>query len=196
MKLSGKKFIAVAFIATFALASCSKDKADDTTAASEAVVETEAPAAETQAPAAETEAAPAAETVATETAAPSAETQAAAAPAEGGLSYALKEWSLEGSPTLTAGKSDLKITNAGKFPHEFRILKGTYEALPKNDLGTVQTAGLPADAQLGLVEKIEPGKDAALSVDLPAGQYLFVCNIEFGPNSHAGKGQVLNVTVA
>jgi uncharacterized cupredoxin-like copper-binding protein len=180
MKLTRSKIVAVAFIATFALASCSKDKAKDTGAASEAAA---------------TEAAPASEAAATEAAA-GAETQAAAAPAAGGLAYELKEWSLSGSATLTAGKSDLKVTNAGKFPHEFRVLKGTYETLPKNDLGTVQTSGLPADAQLGLVEKIEPGTDATLSVDLPAGQYLFVCNIEFGPNSHAGKGQVLNVTVA
>jgi uncharacterized cupredoxin-like copper-binding protein len=185
MKFTGKKFVALAFIATLTLASCSKDsETTDAAPASEA-----ATADATEAAADPTEAA-------VSEAAAAAETQATPAAAGGGSAYALKEWSLEGSATLTAGTNELKITNAGKFAHEFRVLKGTYEALPKNDLGTVLTAELPADAQLGVVEKIEAGKEASLSLDLAAGQYLFVCNIEFGPNSHAGKGQVLNVTVA
>jgi uncharacterized cupredoxin-like copper-binding protein len=146
-------------------------------------------AAETSAPA---------ETVASEPAATEAPavTEAPAAATSAGNLYELKEWSLEGSPTLATGSVELTVKNGGEFPHEFKIFKGSYETLPKNELGTVTEAELAADAKLAAIEKIAPGTESKVTVDLPAGTYLFVCNIEFGPNSHAGKGQVLDVTVA
>jgi uncharacterized cupredoxin-like copper-binding protein len=178
------------------LSGCSSDSSDTTAVA----VETGAPAAEPEAPAAVETAAPeAVETAAsveTSAAAP-AETTPAAAASTGGAAYTLKEWSLEGSATLPAGPTEIAITNGGNFAHEFVVIKDTtYEDAPKNDLGTVLEDKLPAGAVLGEVEKIEKGASAKLSVDLAPGKYLFVCNIEFGPNSHAGKGQRLNVTVA
>jgi uncharacterized cupredoxin-like copper-binding protein len=185
------------------LTGCSSDSSDTTSA----VVETEAQvAAESTAVTAETspavtETTPAAvETTpaATETTPAAVETTPAAAAASGtGAAYKLTEWTLEGSASLPAGPTEIAITNAGKFAHEFVVIKDTtYEEAPKNDLGTVLEDQLPAGSVLGEVEKIEKGASAKLSVDLAPGKYLFVCNIEFGPNSHAGKGQRLNVTVA
>ncbi len=185
------------------LTGCSSDSSDTTTAAVEteaAAVETEAAAVETAAvEAAETSAAAAETVAAVETSAAVAETTpaAAAGAVDGGAAYTLKEWSLEGSTTLPAGPTEIAISNAGNFAHEFVVIKDTsYEEAPKNDLGTVLEDQLPAGAVLGEVEKIEKGASAKLSVDLAPGKYLFVCNIEFGPNSHAGKGQRLNVTVS
>jgi uncharacterized cupredoxin-like copper-binding protein len=178
------------------LTGCSSDSSDTTSA----VVETEAEvAAETTAATPETTP-PVAETTpaAAETTPAAAETTPAAAAASGtGAAYKLTEWTLEGSASLPAGPTEIAITNAGKFAHEFVVIKDTtYEEAPKNDLGTVLEDQLPAGSVLGEVEKIEKGASAKLSVDLAPGKYLFVCNIEFGPNSHAGKGQRLNVTVA
>jgi hypothetical protein len=202
-----RKFALAAFtlsLGVTGLSACSSDSSDTTSAAVEtapaaetaATVETVAEVAETTAAAAaETTAAPAAET----TAAVAAETVAAAAggAATDALTYTLKEWTLEGSATLPAGQTEISVNNGGNFAHEFLVIKGTtYEEAAKNDLGTVLEDQLPAGAVLGEIEKIEKGASAKLSVDLTPGTYLFVCNIEFGPNSHAGKGQRLNVTVA
>jgi uncharacterized cupredoxin-like copper-binding protein len=201
-----RKFALAAFtlsLGVTGLTACSSDSSDTTIVAVEtapvaetaAPVETVASVVETTAAAAETTAAPAAET----TAAAVAETVAAAAggTATDALTYTLKEWTLEGSATLPAGQTEISVNNGGNFAHEFLVIKGTtYEEAAKNDLGTVLEDQLPAGSVLGEIEKIEKGASAKLSVDLTPGKYLFVCNIEFGPNSHAGKGQRLNVTVA
>jgi uncharacterized cupredoxin-like copper-binding protein len=188
-------FAGVVLSLGIALTSCSSDSSDTTSV----VVETEAaPAVETTAAPAQSSAAVAETTPAPAESAPAetAPAVAAAAAAAAGPTYTLKEWSLEGSATLPAGPTEIAITNAGNFGHEFVVIKDTtYEDAPKNDLGTVLEDQLPAGAILGEVAKIEKGASAKLAVDLAPGKYLFVCNIEFGPNSHAGKGQRLNVTV-
>ena len=131
---------------------------------------------------------------AADTAAP-IETSAAAT--TGGTTYTLKEWSVEGSVTLPAGQTTLNVVNSGQFGHQFIVIKDTtYEDAPKNDLGTVKADALPAGSILGEIAKIDGGATSTLAVNLTPGKYLFLCNIEFGPNSHAGKGQHLNVTVA
>jgi nucleoid-associated protein YgaU len=180
------------------LGACSSDEADTST---EAATATEAASESTEAAATATEA-PATEAVVAPTEAAAAPTEAAAAGTEaaagaGAPAYVLKEWTLEGSATLPPGLTQLSVTNSGKFAHEIVVIKDTtYEDAPKDDLGTVLEDQLPAGSVLGYVEKIEAGKTVTLEVDLVAGKYLFVCNIAFGPNSHAGKGQRLNVTVA
>jgi hypothetical protein len=190
--------ITTAFGMTVGLAACGSDKkSSDTGAGATEATASEAAPTPTEAAPVPTEAAP----VPTEApAAPATEAGAAAAPAApaaSGNAYVLKEWTLEGSATLVGGKVELAVTNGGKFPHEFKVIKDTtYEDAPKDELGTVLEDKLPAGSVLVEAEKIEPGKSATLSADLPPGKYLFVCNIAFGPNSHAGKGQRLNVTVA
>jgi uncharacterized cupredoxin-like copper-binding protein len=194
-----------AFVATLTLGlglgACSSD--DDTGTSTDAATATEATATPTEATPTEatateatatpTEAAPA------PTEAAGAVTEAAAAASAGGgePEYVLKEWTLEGSATLKPGLTMLSVVNSGKFPHEMLVIKDTtYEEAPKDELGTVLEDKLPSGSILGEVAKIEAGKSAKLEVDLLPGKYLFVCNIAFGPNSHAGKGQRLNVTVA
>jgi outer membrane lipoprotein SlyB len=197
-----KKYVAVVSIAVaLGLSACSSKKSSTTEAATSdttAAASVETAAVAESSAAVETVAAvetAAAETVAGATEAAATETVAAAAAAGG--TYTLKEWSLEGSATLPAGQTTLSVTNAGNVGHEFIVIKDTtYEDAPKNDLGTVKEDALPAGSVLGEIEKIEAGATSTLAVNLTPGKYLFVCNIEFGPNSHAGKGQRLNVTVA
>jgi hypothetical protein len=188
--------VTIAFGMTVGLAACGSDEksSDSRVDVTEAVTSEGAPTPTEAAPT-PTDAAP----VPTEApAAPGTEAAgAAAAPAAAGNAYVLKEWTLEGSTTLASGKVELAVTNGGKFAHQFKVIKNTtYEDAPKDELGAVFEDQLPAGSILVQAEKIEPGKSATLSADLPPGKYLFVCNIEFGPNSHAGKGQRLNVTVA
>jgi hypothetical protein len=175
------------------LSACSSSSSDTTVATVETSAAAETVALVETSAAAETVAAT--ETVAAETVAAAAETTATASIA--GPSYTLKEWSLEGSASLPAGVTEISVTNAGNFGHEFVVIKDTtYEDAPKNDLGTVEEDKLPAGSVVGEISKIDKGITSKLSVNLAPGKYLFVCNIEFGPNSHAGKGQRLNVTVA
>lgn len=137
---------------------------------------------------------PAASTPAAST--PAASAPAASAPAAG-ITYTLKEWSIDGPAQLTAGKINLSVVNApGNSQHELKVIKGTFAELPKAANGAVDEAQLPAGAILGKVDRFAGGETKTTSLDLPAGKYLFVCNIGFGPNSHAARGQVLDVTVA
>ena len=188
----------------FGLSACGSDSSSDTEAPATEATATEAAATEAMASEAAATEAMASEAAATEamaseapvTEAAAGATEAAAA-ATGGTQYVLNEWTLEGAATLPAGQVELTALNNGKFAHEFLVIKDTtYEDAPKDDLGSVLVDKLPAGSVLGEVEKIEPGATGTLSVDLAPGKYLFVCNITFGPNSHAGKGQRINVTVA
>ena len=121
----------------------------------------------------------------------------AAAPAAVGTAFTMKEWAVEGPATLKAGKVSLTVTNNGSFPHQFKVIKGKYADLPKGaDGGSIAEDKLPAGALVGQLDKFEGGQTMTLALDLPAGDYVFLCNLGAGPNSHAGKGQHTDVTVA
>jgi hypothetical protein len=122
-------------------------------------------------------------------------TEAPAAPAAG-ITYSLKEWAIEGPATLKAGTVSMSVTNPSRNKHEMKIIKGTYAELPKAGNGAVEEEKLAAGAIVGKVDAFPGGETKPLTVELTPGTYLFVCNIAFGPASHAGKGQVLDVTVA
>jgi uncharacterized cupredoxin-like copper-binding protein len=201
----------IGFGLTIGLSACGKDdKSSDSGASDASAASSETASTPTEAAPTGTEAATPTEAAAPPTEAAATPTEAAAgaagteavaagaAPAAAGANaYLLKEWTLEGSATLAPGKVDLSVVNGGKFPHELLVIKDTtYEDAPKDELGTVLEDKLPAGSILGETNKIEAGKTATLSVELAPGKYLFVCNIAVGPNSHAGKGQRLNVTVA
>lgn len=143
-----------------------------------------------------TEAATASTAAATTAASTGATTATSAATAAGPVAVTLKEWSLAAPATLQAGSVTFDVANGGEFPHEFAVMKGTYETLAKTDIGAVIETELPAGTVIDRTDRIESGSNATLTVDLAAGQYVLLCNIAVGPNSHAGKGQVLNITVS
>jgi hypothetical protein len=70
-----------------------------------------------------------------------------------------------------------------------------HDSLPTNELGTVQEDQLEDGQIIGRIDTFDPGETNSLTVDLEPGNYVILCNIEFGPNSHAGNGQTLDVTV-
>lgn len=120
-----------------------------------------------------------------------------AAPGVSATTISLKEWSLTaGATTLKAGSVTFNVTNDGSFTHEFVVIKGTYETMPQSAIGAVLEDQLPAKAVIGRIDSIRAGDDGVLSTDLAAGPYTLLCNIASGPNSHAGKGQHQNITIA
>ncbi len=123
-------------------------------------------------------------------------TEAPAAAPAAGITYSLKEWAIEGPASLKAGTVAMSVTNPSRNKHELKIIKGTYAELPKAGNGAVDEEKLPAGTIVGVLEAFPGGETKPLSVQLTAGKYLFVCNIAFGPASHADRGQVLDVTVA
>lgn len=114
----------------------------------------------------------------------------------GKIAYAVKEWAIEGPAQLKAGTVSMSVTNPSTNRHEFKIIKGVYAELPKTSNGAVDEEKLTSGAIVGKLDALTAGETKSLSVDLAPGKYLFVCNISFGPASHAERGQVLDVTVA
>ena len=112
-----------------------------------------------------------------------------------GLPVERGEWDID-VDGVTAGEVTFAVSNAGENPHALAIAKGSaYEDLPLQDNGAVVTDEL-GDDFLGTTENIESGESGSITFELEAGDYVFFCPIEFGPNSHAGNGQVLAVTVS
>jgi hypothetical protein len=182
-----KLLIGVFALAAFATACGGDDDAATETTAAAGATETTAAAAET------TEAA-------TETTEAATETTTAAAGAGGAAAAAaeatLTEWAIAGPTSVKAGKVTITAKNGGSFPHELAVFKGSYADLPKSDIGAVLEDQLPAGGLIGRTDRIQAGGSAPLEVNLAAGQYSMICNISAGPNSHAGKGQVLDFTVS
>jgi hypothetical protein len=97
---------------------------------------------------------------------------------------------------VKAGKVGINITNTGGNPHEMVLVKGdNFDALPKLANGAVDETKLAAGALIGRTEKLAGNKSCTTTVDLAPGKYVMLCNISFGPNSHAAKGQNASIEV-
>ena len=113
----------------------------------------------------------------------------------GAVDVELGEWFVDTPDTLDAGTYTFAVTNVGENPHAFAIVEGnSYEELPQLDNGAIDTDVL-GDAFLGSTDPLQSGLDVEIEFELEAGNYVFFCPIQFGPNSHAAAGQVLSVTV-
>ena len=82
--------------------------------------------------------------------------------------------------SVKAGKITFTLTNTGTIEHEMVVLPlpaGTaYDKLP------VETTGPDADkvsedGSLGEVPELAAGATASVTIDMPAGSYVLVCNI-------------------
>ncbi|MFN0030480.1 MAG: hypothetical protein ACKV2O_25275 [Acidimicrobiales bacterium] len=128
---------------------------------------------------------------------PGASTTTTGTAAASETTVSLKEWSLTpAATTFKAGPITFTITNDGSSTHEFVVIKGTYETMPQSSIGAVLEDQLPANAVIGRVDSLRSGEKGVLSANFAAGPYTLLCNIAVGPNSHAGKGQRQNITIA
>lgn len=102
---------------------------------------------------------------------------------------------LIGADELSAGELSFAVVNNGENPHAFAIARGaSYEDLPQKENGAVDTEAL-GDAYLGTTANLQSGETEDITFELEAGDYVFFCPVEFGPNSHARAGQVVSVSV-
>jgi uncharacterized cupredoxin-like copper-binding protein len=112
----------------------------------------------------------------------SAGTSPSAAPASsagGGSPVAveLSEWAVTPAPaSASAGPVTFSVTNKGTTIHEFVVVKTDMkaDALPVADHKIDESALTPVDE----IEDIEAGATPTLDVDLQAGHYVLLCNIE------------------
>ena len=108
----------------------------------------------------------------------------------------LVEWEIDAPTEYAAGEVTFTAQNNGDFPHEFVVIQGeSYDTLPLADGGAVLEDELPTGALIGRTDRLGAGSSAELTVDLAPGNYVLVCNLGSGANSHAGQGQNLDITV-
>jgi uncharacterized cupredoxin-like copper-binding protein len=91
----------------------------------------------------------------------------------------LNEWRIAVPTVLAPGPLAMVLRNTGAQAHELAVFATALELdqLPVDATGTL----IEADARLRLVARspsVEPGAQSTLDVDLPAGRYLFACNLK------------------
>ena len=104
---------------------------------------------------------------------------APASSAAGGTSVSveLSEWKVvPATATASAGAVTFAVTNKGTTVHEFVIVKTEMkaDALPVVEHKIDESALTPVDE----IEDIDAGSSPTLDVDLDAGHYVLLCNIE------------------
>ncbi len=101
----------------------------------------------------------------------------------GSIAVELGEWKVASAQASSpAGSVSFALTNSGTQVHEFVVVKTDMkaDALPVVDNKIDESALTPVDE----VEDIAVGATPTLTVDLAAGHYVLLCNIE----THYGQG--------
>lgn len=95
--------------------------------------------------------------------------------------------------TAAAGSVTLTAPNNGAAPHELVLIRTalSVDKLPTASNGDVDEDAFPANSLPGEIGETEPGQTGTLTVDLPAGRYVMLCNV----SGHYQKGMVGNLVV-
>jgi len=113
------------------------------------------------------------------------------------IDVALTTYKMDMSSTsASAGDIVFHVHNdATDLVHEFVIFRTDLPAdqLPLNDEGAVDEEG-PGVTHVDEVE-VEPGQAADLAVNLPAGNYVMICNINDNNEMHYAHGMYQAFTV-
>lgn len=105
------------------------------------------------------------------------------------------------STTIPAGSVTLEATNMGPaLQHELVVVRTD---LPASGLPTLEDGSFDESAEgvevLGEIEELEPGQSASITLDLPLGHYVFLCNVvsdqDGVPFSHYNAGMYVDVEV-
>ena len=88
---------------------------------------------------------------------------------------------------VKAGKVSFKITNSGKLPHEFVILK---TGKPAANLGS--GARVSESGHVGEIGDMAPGATKSVTLNLKPGHYSVICNLP----SHYRMGMHADLTVS
>jgi uncharacterized cupredoxin-like copper-binding protein len=112
------------------------------------------------------------------------------------VSVDLQEWAVvpdsdEGPP----GEVTFSVHNVGSETHEFVVIKTDIDPieLPTEPDGSVSES---ADGMeiVDEIEDINPGTNPDLTVDLDPGQYVLICNVVEGDESHYQNGMRTSFT--
>jgi uncharacterized cupredoxin-like copper-binding protein len=120
--------------------------------------------------------------------------------AAGAIAVKLQEYAIiPGAASANAGTVTFDVTNAGPDDvHEFVVIKTDLapDALPTNKDGTVDEEAAGLEPQ-GEVEDVAVGDTQSLTLDLSAGNYVFICNIyeDDTHESHYQEGMRVAFTV-
>ena len=78
-------------------------------------------------------------------------------------------------PSVKAGKIKLGVRNIANMEHSFEVLKTdlAHDKLPVDGA----SAKAREDGKVGDIPSIAAGKSTAVTLDLAAGKYVFICNI-------------------
>ena len=111
-----------------------------------------------------------------------------------GFTVTEKDFSVTPSEThVAAGKVTMKVENKGEQAHELVVFRTDLDAndLPLNaDGDRIDEEGAGITHLDPEAEDIPVGGSKVITVDLPAGRYVFVCNLA----GHYGKGMRAVVT--
>lgn len=106
----------------------------------------------------------------------------------GDAAVTLQDFAFVGLDSLSVGKHTIAVTNKGPQPHEAGIVKladGTTAAdIVAMFNATTPPAGPPPWTDVGGIAGIAVGGTTTMDVDLPAGNYAFIC---FVPDTATGK---------
>lgn len=101
------------------------------------------------------------------------------------ITLTLSDYALEFSKPLSAGKHIVAVTNSGKQPHEFFFAKLVPGKTPMDmAMFAENPQGAPPGMPMGGITDILPGATVYLEIDVPAGEYGFMC---FTPDAKDGK---------
>jgi uncharacterized cupredoxin-like copper-binding protein len=98
------------------------------------------------------------------------------------------------NPTVPAGPVTLTAPNEGRAPHELVLIKfaGDPGTLPTKADGDADEDAFPESALPGEIGETEPGSSGTLTITLPAGKYVMLCNVP--AHYKAGMYGTLTVT--
>ena len=93
-------------------------------------------------------------------------------------------------PTAKSGKVTFRIVNSGSIVHEMVVVQTDLAAdkLPKAADGSVDEEKVTSMGEQG---DIDAGKSVDLTLDLPAGRYMLICNLP----GHFQQGMYTDFTV-
>jgi hypothetical protein len=98
---------------------------------------------------------------------------------------------------LAPGTITLQVRNRGTKPHELVVVRGSTAEKLQLVNGTLDEDHLPAGASIvGRIEPLASDATCTVAFELPAADYVLLCNLVDGKEHHAGEGQVADLTVA
>lgn len=101
------------------------------------------------------------------------------------ITLTLTDYDFAFSKPLTAGKHVIAVKNAGKQGHEYFMGKLLPGKTPMElAIFAEKKIGAPPGIPMGGITDILPGDVVYVQVDLPAGEYAFIC---FSPDAKDGK---------